>query len=528
MLSKNSSVSCSKACRRLSSKWNSSSGARLEPRHVADVQPLAGEVVDQRLRARVGQHPLHLPLQHVRVAQLPRDGQIQQLVVRDAAPEEEREARGQLQVGYGVGRTGLDRGRLVLEPEQEARADQDAAHGQLDTCLEAAPCRPVAVQAERDPEVGVGHRAPPGAPRQRRDHGARAGLLLGRGSRRADEQPAAAGRVSYGDGVGKRPGDRHAGDDRLAVRGPVRVPAQVRIEQVLDVGGGLGGEVNTHEARAGGHRRLESHALQDQPVALVAAHARRALHDAGPDPFAVDAHVELVRLAGHSFETAGDAALLRAASGTRNSPSAGEVVAEGGAAARSERQRVADARALIAVGRDEEGLRRGHPPRPAERRLRDPCGGAQVALGECRRQGQRIGVVVEAVRRVVGGQQRRIDVDREQVADGIAVLRAVQAMQGGPAGVGAVQRGAVQRGLQPRHHGVVGRGVRARPSGRGHRAGPELADHRFPDLRVLARPGHVEDVESDSGRQRALVVAGEAVALQDGAGSRLARRRDGR
>ncbi len=65
---------------------------RLQPGHVADVQPLAGEVVDQRLRARVRKHAPHLLPQNARIVQRPLDGHVHELVVRNAAPQEEREA----------------------------------------------------------------------------------------------------------------------------------------------------------------------------------------------------------------------------------------------------------------------------------------------------------------------------------------------------------------------------------------------------------------------------------------------------
>ena len=219
----------------------------------------------------------------------------------------------------------------------------------------------------------------------------------------------------------------------------------------------------------------------------------------------------------------GDAALFRAQL-EEVLAVGGEVVAECCAAARAERQLVADPRALIPVARHEERLGGGRAAWAAERHLRDACGGAQVPLGQRRRQGQSVGVVVEAVRRVVRRQQRRVDVHREQVAHGVAVLGAVQAVQGGPAGVGACQCRAVELGLEPRHDGVVGRLVGPGPSDRRHGAGPQLADHRFPHLRVLARSVHVQDVEGQSSGPRTLVVAGEAVPLQDGAGCGLGRR----
>ena len=81
---------------------------RPEPGHIADVQPLTGEVADQRLRARVGEHPLDLLLEHAGLMQrlLLRD--VQQLVVRDAAPQEERQPRRQLQIVDAIGRIRRD------------------------------------------------------------------------------------------------------------------------------------------------------------------------------------------------------------------------------------------------------------------------------------------------------------------------------------------------------------------------------------------------------------------------------------
>ena len=421
-------------------------------------------------------------------------------------------------MGYGV--PGSTDGGLVLEAEQEAGADEDAAHRELDAGLEAASGRALAVQRQRGIEVGLGHRAPVGAPGQGRDDLAGAGrFLVGRraGRRRADEQLAAAGRVAGRRGLGHRPGDRHARHHRLAVRGPVRIAAQGGVEQVLDIGRGLGREVHLHEVRAGGDRRLEAHALEDEPVPLVAARPLGSLHDARPHPRAVDAHVQLVGLGGDALEAAGDAALLRPKLEVVLTVG-GEVVGERGAAARAERQVVADADALVAVGGHEDGLGGGGPPRPAEGHLRDAGRRAQVALGQGRRQGEGVGVVVEAVGGVVGGQQGGVDVHREEVADGVAVLGPVQAVQRGTAGIGVREGGAVEFGLEPRHHLAVGGPIGPGASRRGHRAGPQLVDHGLPDLGVIAGARHVEDVEGQSRRQGALVVAREAVALEDGSG----------
>ena len=64
-------------------------GAGPEPVNVADLQPLAGEVAHQRLRPWIREHPLHLAIKSRRFMQRVLLGRIQQLVIRDAAPQEE-------------------------------------------------------------------------------------------------------------------------------------------------------------------------------------------------------------------------------------------------------------------------------------------------------------------------------------------------------------------------------------------------------------------------------------------------------
>ena len=58
---------------------------------VAQVQPLRGEVADHRARPGIGQHPPDLPFEHRRLVELPGRGDLEQFIVRDAAPQEERQ-----------------------------------------------------------------------------------------------------------------------------------------------------------------------------------------------------------------------------------------------------------------------------------------------------------------------------------------------------------------------------------------------------------------------------------------------------
>ena len=62
------------------------------------LQPLRGKAVAKPLEAFVTQHPIHLRREHCRLMECLVFGQLQQLVVGDAAPQEKRKARGQVEV----------------------------------------------------------------------------------------------------------------------------------------------------------------------------------------------------------------------------------------------------------------------------------------------------------------------------------------------------------------------------------------------------------------------------------------------
>ena len=67
------------------------------------IQPLGGEIVDQRVGgARVGQHAPHFLFEGRRIRELSALGQRQQAIVGDAAPQEERQARGQFQIAQPI------------------------------------------------------------------------------------------------------------------------------------------------------------------------------------------------------------------------------------------------------------------------------------------------------------------------------------------------------------------------------------------------------------------------------------------
>ena len=140
--------------------------------------------------------------------------------------------------------------------------------------------------------------------------------------------------------------------------------------------------------------------------------------------------------------------------------------------------------------------------------------GRHVALEEQRRDAERVGDVVEPVRLVVRRQRVDVDVEPQQIADGVAILGAVHAVQQRTSGVGIGGGRAVQRGLQPGGEAFVGRVVGPRPAGWRHRAAAELPDDLLPDLDRVARLGQVDRLEHQPRGLQPRVVAGGAVALQ--------------
>ena len=145
-------------------------GTRLVRLHIADLEPLAGEVVDKGLRFRIGEHPHHLLLHHLGLMQRAFRRQVQQHVIRDAAPDEEGQPGCQVDVAQSIGRVRLHVRRLGFQSEEKLRAQQDTAEGHFDARLKAAYHGGRPKPPQRGFEVGLGHyRMTIGAARERRD-----------------------------------------------------------------------------------------------------------------------------------------------------------------------------------------------------------------------------------------------------------------------------------------------------------------------------------------------------------------------
>ena len=509
----------------------------------AQVEPLSREVAHQRvLGPGIGQHAAHLLFQDRRIGELPPLGQRQQAVVGDAAPQEERQARGDLQVAQAVGALAARQvDRFAVDAQQEVRIDQDALETVLDAGLEAAAVAPARVE-ERQQRLAVARRdgPPVGAAGRRGQDALGAGPLLGRAARGAEKDPAAARGVLRPAVDAVRAADLHRANGRVAhvylvvgqhpaalqrLREAFRLPQlpherdadhpRASLHRHAHLERGVAGHL--HElfpARVAGEARLAG--------AGVAGRRRSAFHvapdhEASEQP-AVEAHLELLRPA-HAH----DVVLVLPAEAHLQEVLAvdGEVVPHGEAAPRAERQVLALPLVLHDVQRNLERLdarrHRGQAGREPRHLPRD----RQVAFQVRPRDREHAREVVEAaVGRLVAGQQRphveAVRVDGEQVAQGVGVLRAVQPVdRGDAAGRGSGGPGPIDLRFQPAGHGAIRARVGARTSGRRHRARPQPADDALPQLGSGVRPGRVEAVERQPGGAQPIVVAGQAVAVHE-------------
>ena len=220
------------------------------------MEPLAREVAHEAPRPRVGEHPAGLTFEDLGPAEFAARGQVEEFVVRDAAPEEEREAGGELEVGDPVGRLRRDARRVGLDPEEELRAHQHRPPGPSRSPRRSPP--PSSPRG-RGPSASSGppHRPAggrPGGPGRR-----------GCGGRRRPHRPArpARGRRS-GDGWACRraprgigPGDRDLEERRREPGMPVHVVVGLeRLALGLRERGGLLDE--GHAERVGAGRRPDA------------------------------------------------------------------------------------------------------------------------------------------------------------------------------------------------------------------------------------------------------------------------------
>ena len=80
-------------------------------------------------------------------------GEVEQLVVRNAAPQEERQPRRELDVAQPMDGAGRDVRRILLDAEQEVRDRQHALERALDAAVEAAAGASLVVERQQRVDV---------------------------------------------------------------------------------------------------------------------------------------------------------------------------------------------------------------------------------------------------------------------------------------------------------------------------------------------------------------------------------------
>ena len=165
---------------------------------------------------------------------------------------------------------------------------------------------------------------------------------------------------------------------------------------------------------------------------------------------------------------------------------------------------------VVDVGRAHRACRR-----VAHGQHSDVARRGQILIEKRRRHLQHFGDVVEAVAVVVLRQQRsRVQVQVEQIAHGIGVFAAVEAVQRHLTGINATGRGFVDAAFQPAHQLGHLRFGRARLTGRRHEAPTGAIEDLFPDLGIGRNGVGAHRVEGQAAGPIVGVVAVDAVLVE--------------
>ena len=193
-----------------------------------------------------------------------------------------------------------------------------------------------------------------------------------------------------------------------------------------------------------------------------------------------------------------------------------EVMANGKPAARTERQIVVHPVVLHQVPRDVVELDGRLHRDVANRQPADPARRRQVALEQPGRHRQHVGIVVEPVHRVVGRQERGdVGIERQEIADGVGVLGAVQAMNAGASRVGPDRGIPIEGRLEADGETVLDRFFGPGQAGRRHVAASELTNDLFPHRGSGPDRLDADAFEGETCRLQPVVMTAETVAFDE-------------
>ncbi len=137
------------------------------------------------------------------------------------------------------------------------------------------------------------------------------------------------------------------------------------------------------------------------------------------------------------------------------------------------------------------------------------------------RQTQGVGDIVKPVRGIVGREQgSRVDVQSQQVPNGVGIFGAIQTVEDGSA---RIRFGSlIDLGFEPTGQAIVRCQVGARHARRRHGSSAQFADHFFPDVGVRRDGAKIHGVQREAAGLEALVVTGDAILVEDRAVGRVA------
>ena len=420
-----------------------------------------------------------------RRAQLARDGELQQLVVGNRIPQEERQVRGELEIADRVGRTGPHTGRDTLGAIQEERARQESRDRAPHAAFEAAVLHAVVVVGEQLVDVLRGDWPAIRVSCQGRDDLLRAGSLRVRCCTRgglAAEDARTARRLAQALGV-----ERPLQLERLhAIEAILTAALREHLQLVVGLGEGAALERDTDLVRPG--RREELDVLQPRvdPIERTVLHLIVKLHVLfaadhrlvdqlvveRDDERVLELHAVAPDMGGH----VGDVDRVFAVGG--------QIDGGENAAARAERKtgNMRELRTRLGAERPAAGTRIGL----AERLHRDGARRDHVLLDERRRHLQARRNVVEPFHHIVSRQHSgRVEIHREEIANGVRVFLAIEPMQDDFVRHVRLTGRLVERGLEERDQPVGRRGIRLPRSRRRHHASAHLAHRLLEHVGVL-------------------------------------------
>src|SRR6267378_547757 len=176
---------------------------------IAQVKPLTGKVLHQSVRARIRKQPPNLLFKNGGIFQFALLGCIEERVIGNAAPQEKRQTRSELNVTDAVYRARSDLRRVAFDAEEEAWTDQYSPKRHFDSGLKTSVFAPGLVQIEQRTQIRIRDGPAIGAARERAENVFGARILIPRAA--TGEYSDAAGCFARTGGV-VRTSNRNAAD----------------------------------------------------------------------------------------------------------------------------------------------------------------------------------------------------------------------------------------------------------------------------------------------------------------------------